>query len=308
MNWPAFILFSFISLVFCFRITAQNLEDPVFSSFSGKMFKIPAVKKKTEHGFKWGIEEYYGDFIHDYEVIDEVEFDELKILEQDSRDGFPGYEIHKTQIGFYLHAQVEIKNLACYEFSLNSDDGSILWIAGEEIVNNDGSHGMKMKKDSVVLKPGTYDSQVWYFQGYPSKMGLLFDSKVVGPPSTCPSESATTPLESIVLQSQHFFEVDEFVLKPEAEKELQQVILEFGSKKPKSITVIGHTDSTGSPKYNQELSFRRATSLVELLRKQEFFSETKFMSIGKGSTAPIAENNTANGRQMNRRVELIVEF
>ena len=308
MNWPATILSSIISLVFSFGIAAQSLEDPVFSSFTGKMFKIPTIKKKTKHGFKWGVEEHYGDFIHDYVVIDEVEFDELKILEQDSRDGFPGYEVHKTQFGFYLHSQVKIKNLACYEFSLNSDDGSILWVAGEKIIDNDGSHGMKMKKDSVVLKPGTYDSQVWYFQGYPSKMGLIFDSRVVGPPSTCPSEKVNTLPESIVLQSQLFFDVEEFVLKPEAEKELQQVILEFGSKIPKIITVIGHTDVTGSQKYNQELSLRRATSLVELLRKQEIFSETKFKTIGKGSTAPIAENNTADGRQMNRRVELIVEF
>ena len=63
MNWPATILSSIISLVFSFGIAAQSLEDPVFSSFTGKMFKIPTIKKKTKHGFKWGVEEHYGDFI-----------------------------------------------------------------------------------------------------------------------------------------------------------------------------------------------------------------------------------------------------
>ena len=118
----------------------------------------------------WGVEEHYGDFIHDYVVIDKVKFEKINVPEQDSRDGFPGYELHKSQFGFYLHSQVEIKSLACYEFSLNSDDGSMLWIEGKKIVDNDGSHKMKLKRDSIVLKQGIYDSQLWYYQGYPDNL------------------------------------------------------------------------------------------------------------------------------------------
>ena len=84
--------------------------------------------------------------------------------------------------------------------------------------------------------------------------------------------------------------------------------MDLKGKKPKKITVIGHTDSIGNPKYNQELSLKRAISLAKHLRNFKIFSKTTFRTIGIGSSASIAENNTAIGRQKNRRVEFIVEF
>jgi OOP family OmpA-OmpF porin len=70
-----------------------------------------------------------------------------------------------------------------------------------------------------------------------------------------------------------------------------------------SLTVIGHTDSTGEAAYNQNLSERRAKSVMDFLISQGVASNI-LNSKGMGESTPIADNGTAEGRKKNRRVEL----
>jgi outer membrane protein OmpA-like peptidoglycan-associated protein len=69
------------------------------------------------------------------------------------------------------------------------------------------------------------------------------------------------------------------------------------------IEVAGHTDSTGSESYNQDLSERRARSVVSYLATRNVLPD-RMISLGVGETRPIASNDTDVGRQQNRRVEL----
>ena len=69
------------------------------------------------------------------------------------------------------------------------------------------------------------------------------------------------------------------------------------------VEVAGHTDSSGSDNYNQGLSERRADSVAAYLRSQKI-SGQRLMTIGLGEAMAIADNSTANGRQINRRVEI----
>ncbi|HWK75645.1 MAG TPA: OmpA family protein, partial [Povalibacter sp.] len=66
----------------------------------------------------------------------------------------------------------------------------------------------------------------------------------------------------------------------------------------------GHTDSTGSTDFNQTLSENRASS-VQAALMQRGVSGGQISAMGKGEGFPIASNDTAAGRQQNRRVELI---
>jgi OOP family OmpA-OmpF porin len=68
-----------------------------------------------------------------------------------------------------------------------------------------------------------------------------------------------------------------------------------------SIIVSGHTDYRGDQQYNKELSWRRANSVAAYLQKH--FSALT-ISKGYGSEQPVADNRTAQGRLMNRRVEI----
>lgn len=69
------------------------------------------------------------------------------------------------------------------------------------------------------------------------------------------------------------------------------------------VEVAGHTDSTGSAEYNQQLSERRANSVAQYLENQGLASN-RVVTVGAGETHPIADNSTPEGRQANRRVEL----
>jgi OOP family OmpA-OmpF porin len=70
-----------------------------------------------------------------------------------------------------------------------------------------------------------------------------------------------------------------------------------------SVLVVGHTDSTGDAAYNLSLSERRAKSVMDYLVSQGVDSGI-LSSKGMGESAPVADNNTAEGRAKNRRVEL----
>lgn len=71
------------------------------------------------------------------------------------------------------------------------------------------------------------------------------------------------------------------------------------------VEVAGHTDSTGAEQYNQQLSLRRADSVASYLRSRNVSGE-RLMIVGAGEAYPVASNDTAAGRQLNRRVEITI--
>jgi len=70
------------------------------------------------------------------------------------------------------------------------------------------------------------------------------------------------------------------------------------------ISITGHTDSRGSDSYNQALSEERAETVAAEIRSQ--YPDARIEVVGAGETAPVASNFTAEGRQLNRRVEIEV--
>jgi outer membrane protein OmpA-like peptidoglycan-associated protein len=72
-----------------------------------------------------------------------------------------------------------------------------------------------------------------------------------------------------------------------------------------NLRIEGHTDSTGSEEYNQELSERRADSVRRFLHAQGIDLD-RMDSDGYGELKPVADNETKDGRQKNRRVEIII--
>ncbi|HXE64628.1 MAG TPA: OmpA family protein [Bryobacteraceae bacterium] len=109
----------------------------------------------------------------------------------------------------------------------------------------------------------------------------------------------------IVNMSDVLFDVNQATLKPGAKEKLAKVsgiLLAYPSL---HLTVEGHTDSTGSDDYNQKLSERRADSVLEYLVSNGI-ATNNIEAHGYGKTRPVASNDTAAGRQQNRRVELVV--
>ncbi len=73
-----------------------------------------------------------------------------------------------------------------------------------------------------------------------------------------------------------------------------------------SLLIEGHTDSEGDDSYNQELSQRRAQAVVAYLVSEYGIAAERLAAEGFGESMPVADNATPEGRQQNRRVELVV--
>jgi outer membrane protein OmpA-like peptidoglycan-associated protein len=109
----------------------------------------------------------------------------------------------------------------------------------------------------------------------------------------------------IVNMSDVLFDTGSYTLKPDAREKLAKIsgiLLAYPSLK---IQVEGHTDSVGGDDYNQRLSEQRAQSVREYLVDQ-MVSADSVTAFGFGKSKPVAANDTPEGRQQNRRVELVV--
>ncbi len=99
------------------------------------------------------------------------------------------------------------------------------------------------------------------------------------------------------------FATDSADVRPSFTQVLASVAMVLKEYPKTIIEVAGHTDSTGSDRYNQLLSERRAESVARVLRQQGV-KDDRMVVRGYGKNYPIASNATAQGREQNRRVEL----
>jgi len=100
------------------------------------------------------------------------------------------------------------------------------------------------------------------------------------------------------------FKVDSAVLTPNAKSILDGVaqnLINFPQKN--DIEVHGHTSSEGSDSHNLKLSQRRSQSVVSYLKQKGVTN--KLTARGYGEKLPVADNSTQEGRELNRRVELV---
>jgi OOP family OmpA-OmpF porin len=106
------------------------------------------------------------------------------------------------------------------------------------------------------------------------------------------------------------FDFDKATIRPDLAEKLDKLIAESPKLKEKgytSVTVVGHTDSVGSEEYNQGLSERRANAVVDYLSTGADVPRNVFSTSGMGELQPVATNETDEGRQLNRRVEITIE-
>lgn len=101
------------------------------------------------------------------------------------------------------------------------------------------------------------------------------------------------------------FDVDSAALRSASRRTLTEMAAVFQRYTDTRIAVEGHADSTGAAHYNQELSERRASSVKQFL-VGEGVSGSRISAYGFGESHPRASNETAEGRQLNRRVEIHV--
>ncbi len=95
-------------------------------------------------------------------------------------------------------------------------------------------------------------------------------------------------------------------IKVGASNNLYRLVTFLNQNPARNVEIEGHTDNVGSDDYNQGLSQRRADSVKSFLVQQGISSE-RIAASGKGEHQPVADNESAGGRQQNRRVEVIIK-
>jgi outer membrane protein OmpA-like peptidoglycan-associated protein len=102
-----------------------------------------------------------------------------------------------------------------------------------------------------------------------------------------------------------YFDTGKSVLKPESTPALQEVAKLLGADPPLKLWVVGHTDSVGAIEGNMKLAQARAEAAVTALTTTHGIAAARLKGYGVGPLAPVASNDSDDGRAKNRRVELV---
>jgi OOP family OmpA-OmpF porin len=102
-----------------------------------------------------------------------------------------------------------------------------------------------------------------------------------------------------------YFDTDKDSMRPDSQPTLQEIAKLLAANPPLKVSVVGHTDNQGKPDYNLDLSRRRAAAVVHELTTKYGIAADRLSSFGCGFYAPVASNDTDEGKAKNRRVELV---
>jgi choice-of-anchor C domain-containing protein len=167
-----------------------------------------------------------------------------------------------------------------------------------------------------------WQATTWTFTASAAETTLEFKSLTTSPltgygaaidnvsvvPDTAPALSVRESDTEIQVQlgSEFLFDTGKFDLKPDASSTLEALASLLAKRPTSAVAIEGHTDSVGSAPSNQLLSENRAAAVRQWLVAHGI-PASRITTKGFGSTTPVATNETAEGRQKNRRVEVRVQ-
>jgi len=239
-------------------------------------------------------------------------------------DGFPGITDRFEFFGIIYKGVFEITEPGEYTWRLNSDDGSILWIDNQLVINNDGVHGEESVEGTLQLKKGLHQIKVWYYQGPATEIALqfyvkrpnaeqeeIFDltnfNKSLQTASKNLNATATDEGIKIMLPNKILFDVGKNELKPESDESLNSLMVFLNMYPDATVQINGHSDATGNAADNLKLSEERAKAVLAKLKAKNLPSSLNIITKGYGDTKPIAKNDSEANRAQNRRVEILIK-
>ena len=173
--------------------------------------------------------------------------------------------------------------------------------------NGDGSGTYNDKDKDLLIKNDGKGKAIITLKGKSTEV----EAKPLEKPEKFPKLKMVPPVPSIeanslliTLDSGILFDVDKYNVRPEAERALASLATVLKEADVKAFEVDGHTDSDAGDKHNQILSENRANAVKNFLTSQGITAEITIKGYGK--TRPIASNDTPEGKQKNRRVEIVI--
>lgn len=278
-------------------------------SLDNKVRKVIFKGENTEVGAYTGLNLEYGRF----DKIKENDFADLKVKAGDymSSKAFVGADAQNTQ---YLPNDWAVKFKGdiqySYDFGKNYDENraninnssgyySLMnemetkgAVSGKAGVSFEKSDYMSVSLEGDYIKDFERDEDYW-------RAGLRFTYKFN-------SEDAVAVLKNPSIFLESYFDFDSDKLKSEDVQTIRKTSEMINQNKTQGTLIIeGHTDNTGTEKYNQLLSEKRAASVKNEFKKNlKENSNIEYDVKGYGETQPAAENTTSQGRAKNRRVDV----
>ena len=214
--------------------------------------------------------------------------------------------VYDTNYRLMLFEQDEAQVYGCYDWDggllTGSTDGRVVQFEWREDDGNQvGTAVMVLSADGKDLNGFWYEDGHYrgLWQGERAAAGrkpecTVRRGKVI--------EKALTESGRAIVYGIHF-DVDSDRLRSDSEPVLREMLDALKAVEGLNLVVEGHTDSTGGAAHNQDLAQRRATSVVRWLVSNGIAAE-RLEAQGFGASKPVADNGTAQGRALNRRVEL----
>jgi OOP family OmpA-OmpF porin len=138
---------------------------------------------------------------------------------------------------------------------------------------------------------------------------LAVEAEACGPPpvAAAPAPAPAPAPEKISMTLNVQFDFDKADVKEQYYPAIEEAV-NFMKNNPESTTVIeGHSDNVGKYEYNIKLSDRRAINVRNIMVEKFGIEPSRLTTKGYGYTKPIASNKTEEGRQMNRRIDAVIE-
>lgn len=205
-------------------------------------------------------------------------------------------------IGSYHHNQQLIRHIGedIARFSQLSESPPAPKLTAYQQLQDDAAELARWEREGI---PDAYSLALYQGNRILPYLHTLLGSWAPSQPETAPDAPAAPP-QIVTLDSLSLFDVGQYTLKTGATKVLVDALLNIKAKPGWLIVVSGYTDNTGNPEQNQKLSLKRAESVRDWMLQTSDISPTCFAVQGYGQNNPVADNQTAEGRAKNRRVEI----
>jgi len=279
----------------------RSIAQPTatFDTFHGTVYDIPPGDYLANG---------YGDYVAGFDVLGYTTLQSLNVPKSFVYDKyFPGVTMREF-FGIVFLSSLTISDKGCFEFYLESDDGSKLWIGDSLVIDNDKMHKMIAMRDTMYLNQGKYDVKVWYYSALPSQFGLILKSRTLPDSVNCePVKNDVVKRKLTLDKNSVLFDINSFIVTPEGMGELDVLCDELNKSDVSKIQIIGYTDTTGTVEYNAELSLKRAQSIAAYMKSKLQKKTIVIEASGKGEIDPVAPGRKSGDMALSRRVEIFIE-
>lgn len=110
--------------------------------------------------------------VENCEAVASFRTNSIDVAPQDYTKGFPGHRKRGDYFGIEYRGRFKVRAAGYYTFRLHSDDGAVLYIDGEQVLDNDGPHRPRSKNMSLPLSQGEHEFRLLYYQGIGYELAL----------------------------------------------------------------------------------------------------------------------------------------